>query len=214
MPKFTLHYFNVRGRGELARLVFHAAGVEFEDHRVDFKDWPALKPKFPFEQMPVLEEDGKYIPQSNAIVLHLADAFGLSGKDAFEKTQCLVISETLKDLVGDISKFGIKRTPAGPQLNTEPDQEILKTYLENLKKLLALLEKYVHENLTNEGFVVGKGLTVVDLGFLVVWDTLEFYKFLHFDELLATYPTLVAHRKHISELPRIKEYLANRPQSF
>ena len=54
-------------------------------------------------------------------------------------------------------------------------------------------------------------LTFVDLAILVVWDMLEFFPFLHFPELLAAHPTLVVHRKHISELPRVKEYLAKRP---
>ena len=39
MTKYTYHYFNVRGRGELARLVFAAAGVEFNDNRVANADW-------------------------------------------------------------------------------------------------------------------------------------------------------------------------------
>ena len=56
-------------------------------------------------------------------------------------------------------------------------------------------------------------LTFVDLGTLAVWDMLEFFSFLHFPEVLAAHPTLVAHRKHISELPRVKEYLAKRPQN-
>ena len=37
-----------------------------------------MRTEFPFEQVPVLEVDGKFIPQSFAIVLHLADAFGMS----------------------------------------------------------------------------------------------------------------------------------------
>ncbi len=42
-PKYTLHYFNVRGRGEFIRLIFAAAGVQYEDHRIEQADWPALK---------------------------------------------------------------------------------------------------------------------------------------------------------------------------
>ena len=55
-------------------------------------------------------------------------------------------------------------------------------------------------------------LTFADLHLLVVWDMLEFFTFVKISEQLAAYPTLVAHRKRISELPRIKEYLAKRPQ--
>ena len=43
MPAYTLHYFNFRGRGELARLILNQAGVEFEDVRFERAEWPALK---------------------------------------------------------------------------------------------------------------------------------------------------------------------------
>lgn len=38
MPSYKLTYFNGRGRAELARLIFAAAGVPFEDERIS--DWP------------------------------------------------------------------------------------------------------------------------------------------------------------------------------
>ena len=41
MTEYTLHYFSVRGRGELIRLIFKQAGKEFTDHRIpDFSAWP------------------------------------------------------------------------------------------------------------------------------------------------------------------------------
>ena len=41
---YKLTYFKARGRGEFIRLVFLIAGVEFEDHQVDFhEEWPSLK---------------------------------------------------------------------------------------------------------------------------------------------------------------------------
>ena len=44
MGKLKLIYFNGRGRGEPARLILAQAGVEYEDERIEFEDWPALKP--------------------------------------------------------------------------------------------------------------------------------------------------------------------------
>lgn len=44
MTKFTVYYFNVKGRGEIVRLMLTAAGVDFEDHRVQGEEWPKLKP--------------------------------------------------------------------------------------------------------------------------------------------------------------------------
>ena len=41
-----LIYFNLRGRAELARLIFAEANVEYEDERVEWasEEWLALKP--------------------------------------------------------------------------------------------------------------------------------------------------------------------------
>ena len=43
MSSYKLTYFNGRGRGEIARMLFAAAGKEFEDVRIEFPDWPKLK---------------------------------------------------------------------------------------------------------------------------------------------------------------------------
>lgn len=38
-PKYVLTYFDIRGRGEVTRLLFKVAGVEFEDKRLTFEEW-------------------------------------------------------------------------------------------------------------------------------------------------------------------------------
>ena len=40
--KFT--YFNGMGRGELSRLILAYGDAKYEDHRITFAEWPALKP--------------------------------------------------------------------------------------------------------------------------------------------------------------------------
>jgi len=42
-PKYKLTYFNIEGLGEKIRLAFLLNGVEFEDNRVAWKDWPEVK---------------------------------------------------------------------------------------------------------------------------------------------------------------------------
>lgn len=44
MPSYKLTYFNFKGRGELMRLIFAAAGQQFTDNRIEMAQWPAVKP--------------------------------------------------------------------------------------------------------------------------------------------------------------------------
>ena len=39
-----LTYFNLRARAEIARLILAHAGEDYEDKRIEFSDWPELKP--------------------------------------------------------------------------------------------------------------------------------------------------------------------------
>lgn len=41
MPEYKIVYFNGKGRAELARLIFTAAGEKFTDERIS--DWPKGK---------------------------------------------------------------------------------------------------------------------------------------------------------------------------
>jgi glutathione S-transferase len=55
MVQYKLNYFNGRGRAELVRLVFAAAGQEYEDVRFEREQWPEHKNKSPTGQVPFLE---------------------------------------------------------------------------------------------------------------------------------------------------------------
>lgn len=43
MASYRLHYFDVRGRAEIVRMLFKLAQVEFEDIRVTESEWPRVK---------------------------------------------------------------------------------------------------------------------------------------------------------------------------
>ncbi len=92
---YKLIYFNIRGRAEIARMLFKAAGQEFEDYRypLTIKDgqflrpeWDADKSKYTYEHIPVLEIDGgkHTIAQSKAIERFLARRFNMLGSNDVE----------------------------------------------------------------------------------------------------------------------------------
>ena len=43
VPEFKLIYFDIPWRGEGPKLLFHYAGVPFDDMQIKLKDWPELK---------------------------------------------------------------------------------------------------------------------------------------------------------------------------
>ena len=40
---YTLSYFPIAGRAEVARMMFHLAGVQFTDNHISFDQWPKMK---------------------------------------------------------------------------------------------------------------------------------------------------------------------------
>lgn len=41
---YKLTYFNLMGLGEPIRYLLHYGGINFEDVRVNFEEWPTVKP--------------------------------------------------------------------------------------------------------------------------------------------------------------------------
>ena len=54
MANYKLYYFNARGRAELSRLIFAAAGQQYEDFRFEKDDWPKYKAQSPFGQVNIM----------------------------------------------------------------------------------------------------------------------------------------------------------------
>ncbi|XP_071142707.1 S-crystallin SL11-like [Mytilus edulis] len=164
MPvKFKISYFDIKGRAELPRLVFAAAGKEFDDDRISGDKWTAFKPKTPYGQMPVLTVDNKtMINQTGAIIRYLAREFGLYGSNNMENTKCDIIIETVFDLYSAAIKQHLEKDEAiKEELAKKFSTEILPQFFTYLCKLLK----------ENGGkFLVGSELTVADMA---VFDMLD-----------------------------------------
>nr|AFQ35985.1 glutathione S-transferase sigma 3 [Mytilus galloprovincialis] len=200
MPSYKLSYFKGKGRGELARLMFAAAGKEFEDERLAGEEWLAFKPKTPYGQMPVLTVDGKMINQSGAISRFLARELGLYGKDNMENTRCDVILETINDIATDMIKYFFEK-------DETKKAEALKTLKENsLPKFLKFLTTVLEGN--GNKYLVGSDLTVADIA---VFDILEWFNDAAFSGVFNDYSAIQNLVDRVKSIPNIKKYLESRP---
>jgi glutathione S-transferase len=201
MPSYKLNYFDLRGRGELCRYVFHAADRDFEDNRVAREDWPELKPKSPFGQMPFLEQDGKTLAQGNAIARYLAREFNLAGQDSWEQAQVDQYMELVEDMFKELIKVFF-----------EKDEDKKKELQKNLNevvypKFLGLFEKALESNGT--GYLVGDKLTLGDLALYNGFDT----PLQSSETMMDSFPKMKAHRAKIGAIPSLAEYIKNRKPS-
>jgi glutathione S-transferase len=96
MPKLKLTYFDAPGRAEPVRVALSIAGIPFEDHRVPFPEFAALKQSgaLPLGSVPVLEVDGVAFTQTGAMLRYVAH---LAGGDLYpaDPQRALIVDSAL-----------------------------------------------------------------------------------------------------------------------
>jgi len=200
--QYELLYFPVRGRGEQIRLMFAAAQVPFTDTHVT--DWPAQKAQMPLGQLPVLRarsaEGEMLIPQSSAIVRHLARAFDMYGKDERQRTMSDYIAEAINDWRGKFVPIAL-----APMFKT--DAETIAKYWNELPATLATFEWLIGQSTAPAaGYFVGESVTFADV---TAFDVLDGHLALR-PECLSDYPGLRSFVERFSALPGVSAYLAGR----
>ncbi|CAP26701.1 Protein CBG06384 [Caenorhabditis briggsae] len=207
MPSYKLTYFDARGFAEPARMLFHLAGVSFEDVRVSREDgsWEKVQDSTPFGKLPVLSVDGFDIPQSAAIIRYLANKFGYAGKSPEEKAWADAIVDQFKDFVGAFSELILaQRSGKSAEEIARISTEITTPAKEAWFKILnGILDK------SKSGFLVGDGLTFADLVAVENVTTLEKNGFL----VASEQPKLIALREKVYGIPAIKKWIDTRPDT-
>ncbi len=115
MATARLTYFRGRGRAETTRWMLAAAGVDFINIAVDTpEELAALRAsgKLPFDQMPLLELDGRNLSQSSAMIRYLARRAGLYGADDAEAMWCDMIAGVVADFAETGLQAAFKPTEA------------------------------------------------------------------------------------------------------
>ncbi|XP_060066187.1 glutathione S-transferase 1-like [Ylistrum balloti] len=199
--KYTLHYFDGRGRGELIRLLFAMKDMSFEDDRIKFEDWPKLKARTPSGQLPYMVIGDKAFGQSIALARFFAKEFGLYGKDNLSQ---LGIDEILDDVV-DFRNFNVK-------IMFEPDAEKKAELQKKLEEVtgpafMKKMGKILSDNKT--GFLVGNACTVADVALFDIMNGMAMNP--DAEKTFSTAPNVKAHMEKIQAIPGIKAWLDKRP---
>ncbi|XP_061186611.1 probable glutathione S-transferase 9 [Saccostrea echinata] len=199
MANYKFVYFALRGRGELIRMVFRLAKVEFQDERVNIEDWKEIKHSTPTGELPYLEVNGKRLTQSLTIARYLAREFGLAGGTNWEQALVEQVVDTCDDLRAENAKIIHERDENKlNELKLNMTDVVLPKYLDRLSSF---------QKQHGDKYFVGSEITLADLAVHEVMTT-----FLQEDpSVLDKYEALTEHRQLIEQHPNLVQYLSDRP---
>lgn len=197
----TLHYFDFDGsRGLECRLALTAAGVPYEDIRLNRAQWAEYKPSTPFGSMPVYTEGDHRIAQSCAILRYIGATHGLHPVDPWTAAEHDAIMQSVEDLRSKV--------PAGTGLSEEEKKAQREAFTAGF---LTTWCRTVADRIQGP-FLEGDALNVADLK---VYTVLRAYMGGGYDHIPASvfdaYPKIVALYKAVDAHPAVRAYFATRP---
>jgi glutathione S-transferase len=208
--------------GEKVRLAFHLGGIPFEDARVAFPDWPALKPTTPYGQLPLLSIDGAPpMAQSDAMLRYAGRLATDNGVPLYPRDAAseLAIDEAMgmvQDLVSDWSpvvligmnpaKLGHPEDLKGSDAHPDVVKALRTRWM--AESFPARME-YIAKRVESGGFLVGDTVTIADcvlvpaLGRFTA-GTVDFVDLTAMD----AFPAVKAYVERFLAIPAVKAYYA------
>ncbi len=205
MAKLKLFYFDFHGgRGEPARLALHIGDVAFEDQRVVFSDWPAIKPQMPYQALPVLEVDGKLLAQSNSINRFVGKLTGLYPNDPWQAALCDEIMDAVEDSTQLlVATFGIEN---------DDEKKATRQALADGPLRLSLQQMQTRLEQSGGKYFADNRLTVADLKVFAWIKDLRSgnFDYIPTDLTNRVAPLLIAHFERVNSHPKVVAYYASR----
>ncbi|KAK6174839.1 hypothetical protein SNE40_013409 [Patella caerulea] len=153
--------------------------------------------------LPVLEFDGHRFGDSVVIARYLAREFSLDGKNNYEK----LLTDTIVDRIIQIRELFIRLMLAkDTDIRAVTEKKFVE---EQLAAALNLIEKHGQENKCTGDFLVGDKLSWADLAVFDMMDHIVAFK----PNALDNHPKIAAIFKLVPSLPRLSQYLTNRPMT-
>lgn len=182
--------------------MFAQAGVQYEDVRVTKEEWLEMKPKTPTGMLPLLEVDGKQIAGSMPIARFLARRLNLEGSNEFEAAEI----DSMNDVVFDfLIQF---MTKVYPEKDEAKKAEAVKDIKDNaFPKYWGVIEKRLQSN--EDVWISGNKPSYADFS---IYNYLDFV-LKEFPAFLDEFPAVAKLRASVEALPKIAEWLKNRPKN-
>ncbi|MCX5744527.1 MAG: glutathione S-transferase family protein, partial [Proteobacteria bacterium] len=186
MPTLQLTYFDSPGRAEPIRVALFIAKIPFEDRRLKFPEFGALREQgaFPLGSVPALAVDGRTLVQTSAILRYVA-RLGQTDLYPADPLAGLIVDSAL-DTFNDTVSHAM--TPSFFERDLEKKLEMRRALVAGP---LALACRYVEGLIEASAgpFLTGATLTIADL---VLGDAVKSYRSGRLDglsaETLAPYP--------------------------
>lgn len=190
------------GLGETIRFMLAYLQREFEDFRIDnYRTWVnEYKPKMPFGKLPLLEIDSEKLHQTAAICRYLAKEAKLAGDNDWESLQIDIMMDTFTDFRHAVWSFFYNR-------DEKNKEHLRKPLFESTVPLyLGKFDGIIKEN----GYLANGKLSWVDIYFVAV---LQYFSFMLEMSICDKYENIKSLRDKVHNLPGIKEWVENRPES-
>jgi len=197
---YKLTYFPVEAKGELIRLIFAQAEIEYEDVRIPWADWPPIKPTTPFGHLPLLEFDGETFTGSGPIARYLAEKHGLAGSSDTDNLKIAGIKDYQNEVVLKMVRAFFEKDEAKKEAMK---QEIIQ---DSIPQQLGNMERRIQEN--PAGWLFGTKVTYIDLNLYIIVDFMKLFK----ESALDGYPGVEKLVNSVGALPNIAKWLKNRPE--
>lgn len=196
MSLAKLTYFRGRGRAETTRWMLAATRTNFVNVPVDTpEDLAELRASgaLPFDQMPLLQVDGRKLSQSSAMVRYLARRDGLYGSNDTDAMWCDMVSGVVADFAETALQAAFKPSVASGVADMTA----------RFAKFGPRFEARIREQ--GSGYIAADTLTFADV---VLAEALSAY--LEWcPGILAETPLLGASYSRVVETPGIAAYLAS-----
>lgn len=192
----NLHYFKGRGRAETSRWMLAVNDIPFQNCPLaTSEDFAALKAtgKLLFNQLPLLEIDGKNLTQSTAIIRYLACKGDFYGDTADDRLMCDMVAGATADFA-----------EAALQYAFLPTREVgIKVASRSYQKFAPRFEEVLSKN--GGVYMVGSKLSFADV---LLTEALSNYHEIS-PELFDATPLLNRLRMYVISQPGISNYLAS-----